>query len=367
MLQRGNICKHGKWWVLRYRVNGKRVVDRLGLIDDQHRNPSSMRSQADKILSPLNAGMAPESVEAVSQFVEGVFLPYCDEVHKPSTAAGYRHVWALVKHDEDFCGMPVHKVNTARLHQLLKLIAAEKARSHNSQRNVRNFLSAVFKLAVNHNKISSNPVRDVITPKGLPSKPTHAYTVDEITAMLSVLGEPARTLVLTAAVTGLRRGELQGLQWSDFTGTELRVERSVWNGVVGDTKNTASKGAVPLLPVLAEALAQHKARNGSSEWCFHGETGQPIRLENLAKRQIIPALKAAGRKWHGWHALRRGLSTNLVELGAEPKIAQAILRHADVNTTLQFYIKARTEGTTEAMRKLGAAFKKSAARAKRVA
>jgi integrase len=206
-------------------------------------------------------------------------------------------------------------------------------------------------------------VRDVITPKGLPSKPTHAYTLDEITAMLSVLGEPARTLVLTAALTGLRRGELQGLQWSDFTGTELRVERSVWNGVVGDTKNTAGKGAVPLLPVLAEALGQHKARNDSSEWCFHGETGQPIRLENLAKRQIIPALKAAGLKWHGWHALRRGLSTNLVEFGAEPKIAQAILRHADVNTTLQFYIKARTEGTTKAMRKLRAAFKKSAARA----
>jgi hypothetical protein len=51
-------------------------------------------------------------------------------------------------------------------------------------------------------------------------------------------------------------------------------------------------------------------------------------------------------------------------LGAEPKIAQAILRHADVNTTLQFYIKARTAGTTAAMEKLGKAFKKSAARRK---
>jgi integrase len=364
MLQRGNICKHGKWWVLRYRVNGKRVVDRLGLIDDQHRNSASVRTQADKILSPLNAGTAPEAVDSVSQFVEGVFLPYCDEVHKPSTAAGYRHVWALVKHDEDFCRMPVHKVGTARLHQLLKLIAAEKARSHNSQRNVRNFLSAVFKLAVNHNKIASNPVRDVITPKGLPSEPTHAYTLDEITAMLAVVEEPARTLVLTAALTGLRRSELQGLQWSDFDGKELRVERAVWNGQTVDTKNSASKGAVPLLPVLAQALELHKSGNGYNGWVFHGETGQPIRLDNFTKREIIPTLKAAGIVWHGWHSFRRGLSTNLVELGAEPKIAQAILRHADVNTTLQFYIKARTAGTTAAMEKLGKAFKKSAARRK---
>jgi hypothetical protein len=83
MLQRGNICKHSKWWVVRYRVNGKRVVERLSLIDDQHRNPSSMRTQADKILSPLNAGMAPESVDSVSQFVESVFLPCCDEVINP--------------------------------------------------------------------------------------------------------------------------------------------------------------------------------------------------------------------------------------------------------------------------------------------
>jgi integrase len=179
----------------------------------------------------------------------------------------------------------------------------------------------------------------VITPKGLPARITHAYTIDEITAMLAVVEEPARTLMLTAALTGLRRSELQGLRWEDFTGTELRVERAVWKGITVTPKNLASKGAVPLLPVLAEALELHKARNGYNGWVFHGETGQPVRMDNLARRDVIPVLKAAGLVWHGWHAFRRGLSTNLVELGAEPKIAQAILRHANVNTTLQFYIR----------------------------
>jgi integrase len=230
---------------------------------------------------------------------------------------------------------------------------------------LRNFLSAVFKYAVNVNKCERNPVTEVITPKGLPAQTTHAYTLDEITAMLAVLGEPAKTLMLTAALTGLRRSELQGLRWEDFTGTELNVSRSVWKGIEGGTKNTASKGAVPLLPVLAEALAQHKARNGYNEWVFHGETGQPVRLDNLTRRDVIPVLQKAGLVWHGWHAFRRGLASNLFELGAEPKYAQAVLRHASEATTRLLYIKPRDKRVAEAMDKVAEAFRQSTDRAKR--
>jgi integrase len=332
-----------------------------------HRNPGSVRAKADEILVPLNAGTAPESVDTVRQFIEAMFLPHCREVHTPSTADGYLQMWRLVQHDEEFCKLPLQKVNTARVHRLLKTIAGEKDRSHSTMRNVRNFLSAAFKYALNTDKISSNPVFGVITPKGVPAKETHAYTLNEITDMLAALKEPARTLVLVAGLTGLRRSELQGLKWDDFTGTELRVERAVWNGIVTGTKTLSSKAAVPLLPIVASALEDHKSRNGYNGWVFHGETGNPLRLDNFTKREVIPALTKAGLEWHGWHAFRRGLASNLFELGAEGKIAQAILRHADLGTTMRHYIKARPEGTQAAMDRLGAAFKKSAARVRKQA
>ncbi|MGA2373019.1 MAG: tyrosine-type recombinase/integrase [Candidatus Korobacteraceae bacterium] len=44
-------------------------------------------------------------------------------------------------------------------------------------------------------------------------------------------------------------------------------------------------------------------------------------------------------KWHGWHAARRGLGTNLYHLGVPEKTIQAILRHANVSTTATYYIK----------------------------
>ncbi len=371
-MQKGNIYRHGKWWVLRYYetviVDGQpkrqRVVKRLALVSDQRRSAGSVRQLADEILGPLNAGAAPESVDSVGHFLEQVFLPYCQQAHKPSTARGYLDMFRLVSRQEWFCSLRLRQVRTADVHKLLKRIANERKRSHSSMRNVRNFLSAGFKYAKNQGLVADNPVRDVITPQGAPAKETKAYTLDEIQAMLAVLDEPARTLVLTAALTGLRRSELQGLQWTDFTGDTLQVSRAVWNGIVTETKTLSSKAEVPLLPVLAEALQAHKARNGYNGWAFHGDTGQPLRLDNFTKRMVIPTLEKAGLAWYGWHAFRRGLATNLYALGCPEKIAQAILRHADVSTTMQFYVKARPEATQAAMARLGAAFAKAGKRAR---
>jgi integrase len=58
---------------------------------------------------------------------------------------------------------------------------------------------------------------------------TYAYSLEEIKRMLARLDEPTRTIVLTAAFTGLRKRELWGLRWEDFTsrarifGAEVRT------------------------------------------------------------------------------------------------------------------------------------------------
>ena len=63
-------------------------------------------------------------------------------------------------------------------------------------------------------------------------------------------------------------------------------------------------------------------------------------------------LKANGLKWKGWHAYRRGLATNLHELGIPGKVIQAILRHEDVKPTQRSYIKTVPSMVTEAMGRL---------------
>ncbi len=59
--------------------------------------------------------------------------------------------------------------------------------------------------------------------------------------------------------------------------------------------------------------------------------------------------------WHGWHAFRRGLATNLAELGVDDLTIQRILRHTNVQITRQHYIRVRDPKVDAAMKLLEAA------------
>ena len=74
-------------------------------------------------------------------------------------------------------------------------------------------------------------------------------------------------------------------------------------------------------------------------------------LNNLRGRVILPALKVSNIQWHGWHAFRPGLGTNLHEMGIDDLTIQKILRHSDVRTTQKCYIKTTAAVVKSAMQK----------------
>jgi integrase len=195
--------------------------------------------------------------------------------------------------------------------------------------------------------------------------------------MPAVLPEPARTMVATAAFTGLRRSELGGLQWEGYSDGVLRVMRSIVEGKIQNTKTRASRAAVPLLPSLVRVLENHRERDGApiTGPIFRTSLGTAIDPNNVLNRQVLPALNrcatcqrpesdhtamvahkyerdASLPLWHGWHAFRRGLGTNLNHLEVNDKTIQAILRHADVGTTQRLYIKPVSADSVRAMQAL---------------
>ena len=93
---------------------------------------------------------------------------------------------------------------------------------------------------------------------------------------------------------------------------------------------------------------------------FPNTIGGALDLDNLADRVIKPVFKANGMEWKGWHAYRRGLATNLHELGVPDKVIQAILRHEDVSTTQRSYIKTVPQVVTDAVNQLEARIARAA-------
>ncbi len=85
-----------------------------------------------------------------------------------------------------------------------------------------------------------------------------------------------------------------------------------------------------------------------------GKLNNRMDMDKLAQRVIRPVIKAIGLPWYGWHGFRRGIASNLYELGANEKIVQRILRHANPHVTKDRYIKAFDPAVLEAMQRMQA-------------
>lgn len=363
-MQRGQIFRRGRSWFLRYweirLENGvrvqRRVCKRIAPFCKQYSSKRTVESIAKEILDRVNeANQRPESTQMLSSFIENVYLPHVKDSKRPSTYRGYRDIFEdhLKKRLGD---VRLRDFRTVTGEKLLALIASDSALSHTSLAHIKSFLSGVFKFAKREGLLDGlNPIRDVSIPAGTEGHETYAYSLDEIQEILKAISEPARTIVAVAAFTGLRKSELRGLRWQDFAGDEIRVTRTVWGKHVGEPKTRSSRAPVPLLPFLVRVLQEHQKRSiAKGEYIFSTANGKPIDFDNLRFRVIREELRTAKTrvKWHGWHAFRRGLASNLYRLGVADKTIQAILRHANVTTTQAFYIKTAPADAHLAMQRL---------------
>lgn len=382
--QKGYLFHNGRSWFLRYwdtDAKGKRVqvCEKLKVpYGGEWRTRRSVQPLVDEILTPLNSGLLnPQSTMTVIEFVEKVYLPeYVEKQLRAATKKQYGDVWA--NHLKTRMGkLTLRSFRTVHGEQMLAEIAAKAKLGRSSLRHCKAFLSGAFKQAKRLGILDGiNPIQDVSIPR-VPEaeEDTYAYSLSEIKSMLAVLAEPTHTVVLTAALTGLRKSELRGLTWESFDGRELSVTRSVWNSTVSEPKTRRSRSPIPVVKQLVEALETHRVRAGklaqASLPIFQAGNGQPLNLDNLAGRVIKPALsrcvvckkredehKPEGHiferdsslpQWHGWHAFRRGLATNLHALGVDDKTIQAVLRHSNVGLTMNVYVKSVSESQVSAM------------------
>lgn len=320
-------------------VVSKRKCRKLADFDRNHRSKQSVRRIADEFLKPINDGTyTPTGGMTLNEFVERFYLPYVQEQKSPSTWDGYRKMWnRYLKTRTD---IPLREFRTFDCECLLNEIVTKYRISTTTMKHVKNFLSGIFRYAIRtENLNTANPVRDAQVPRGKASKETYAYSLAEVKKMLSILTGPERAVVAVAAFTGLRRGEIKGLQLADYDGQILTVRRSIWKRHVGLPKGKRGSGSVPVIPFLKKILDEHLAVFPTGEYLFENQHGNVADLDYLSTKVIKPLLASSGLVWHGWHAFRRGLATNLHHLKVSDITIQAILRHCNVAVTRESYIK----------------------------
>ncbi len=187
---------------------------------------------------------------------------------------------------------------------------------------------------------------------------------DELRALLTAAAEtpPDETIVKVVAFTGLRRGELFGLQWGDIDwnqngpGGRLHVKRSVYLGRITTPKTQVSIRVVDVPQGLLDELLVYKAMYPpmDGDFIFRTASGSPLGPDNFYKRRFLPILQRAGLRRIGLHALRHGYASILINSGENIKYVSRQLGHSSIQMTLDVYGHLFKETSTAAMARLDA-------------
>ncbi|MFB1484421.1 tyrosine-type recombinase/integrase [Corallococcus sp. RDP092CA] len=171
------------------------------------------------------------------------------------------------------------------------------------------------------------------------AKPPFDFLTFEEAERLVAHAEPEwRTLILVAIKTGLREGELMGLQWNDLDlqRGKLQVRRTRTKGEEGPPKGGCER-TVDLPTSTVETLKGHRHLRGAYVFCQ--EDGQPL-TDGLMRRPLERCLRWAditreqGRI--GWHDLRHTYGSHLAMRGVPLKVIQELMGHATLEMTMRY-------------------------------
>jgi integrase len=146
---------------------------------------------------------------------------------------------------------------------------------------------------------------------------------------------------LTAAMTGLRQGELLALRWRDvdWPARKIRVSGGMRNGKRRTPKSATSSRAVPMADKVGGALDrlfQASAYQGDDDLVFgHPHTGRPLDRSQVSKR-FKRSLQRAGVREVRFHDLRHTFGTRMAAAGVPLRTLQAWMGHSDIKTTMVY-------------------------------
>ena len=310
----------GRWEgriVIGHRENGEPLFRHVyaktqkALLDKLHQNIECYR----------DVELTEDSRMTLGQWLDRWLTEYKAGTVRPGTLEGYRrYIEYYIKpqlgdkqisliSQQDIQRMYRRLKTEGRIHEHPEM---DHQFSDSMVRHIHSTLHAALKDAVQAHVIPRNPTEGTTAPK--PNyKPKRILTGEELDAFRAMVEQDGvwRDFFQTELMTGLRRGEICGLQWSDFDGNTgtLKVCRTIHSQrkgeyTVGETKTNQGMRTIILPHSVTEILRRRKA-DAISQWIFP----DPVKPEdpvdpNAAYRHMKTLLQRAGLPSIRFHDLR---------------------------------------------------------------
>ena len=232
--------------------------------------------------------------------------------------------------------------------------------SNSTVRGIHMMLHNALDRAVKEKLILSNPTENCIIPK-IEKQEMKILHPDHISAYLNAAERRnALPMFYLELVSGLRKGELVALQWSDLDEANCTIsvsKQASWDTehqlILSRPKTGNSIREVSIPQDAVELLKQEHAKHPSNPWMFpSGRTGEmyhPDSVVTLHKR----ILKDAGLEHIRFHDLRHTFATLALQNGVDVKTVSSMLGHYDAGFTLRTYTHVTRQKQDEAAQTMG--------------
>ena len=225
-------------------------------------------------------------------------------------------------------------------------------------RNIHQMICSAYNLAMEQKLVNKSPTQGCALPK-VEHKEMKTLTADQLSAFFREAKESGvYELYYLDLATGLRRGELLGLKWTDvdFDRGALKIQRAIsrQNGKVVEAP-LKTKNAYRTLPLSADAidiLKTQKKKVSSSEWVFPSPTGGPMSPDSVL-HMLHRVLKRAGLPRIRFHDLRHTFATMALQNGVDVKTVSSMLGHYSAGFTLDTYAHVTTDAQLKAAQTMG--------------
>ncbi|MCF6409013.1 tyrosine-type recombinase/integrase [Pseudalkalibacillus salsuginis] len=386
----GSIEKRGQesWrliYSLGYDQHGKRIKRTKTV---KCKTKSEAKKELAKFITEVEAGeyIAPEKMKFAAFIIEWE-KKYAEKHLSPATITSYRthlknRIIPYFGHKNLSQIKPIDIVN------FLEHLQEEGQRqdgksgvlSSSSVEYNHRILRNIFSRAVEWQLIKKSPVETVKKPKRI-QKETSVFSQKEATEVFTHLRKEKpmwRIMVILALTTGMRRGELLGLEWKnvDLEKGTIQIKQTLTytnkQHIVKEPKTKNSIRMVSLPASLIEALKTYKhftnkeRMKAGDHWeggnyyflfsSWHGKPLHPSSVTTWWKRFI----NKNNLRYIRFHDLRHTSATLLINQGVHAKTISSRLGHADIRTTMNIYGHALQEADQEAANHFDSFFMNSA-------
>jgi integrase len=365
-----------------FQFRGKRCREQTAL-----ENTVSNRKKLESILKRIEAEITLGSFEYLTYFPNSPLAQQFTKQPQIQKALDAHDTPVFEAFSQDWVGeMKIQwrqsHVSTVEgtLKNYLNPFFGKKEVGHITKKDILEFRASLAKVTTrSNNSLSASRVNKIMTPlrmilreaanrfefispyhgiKSLrvPRTDVEPFSIDEVRQVINTVRPDFRNYYTVRFFTGLRTGEVDGLQWEhvDFKRRQILVRQALVEGRLEYTKNDGSFRTIEMSQLVVDAMLDQQKSTGGKNFIFCTRTGSSLSHRNVTKRVWYPLLSYLGFRKRRPYQTRHTAATLWLAAGENPEWIARQMGH----TTTEMLFRVYSRYVPNLTRKDGSAFER---------